>query len=147
MITRRAARKMTIGSLEALDQRVVPATGGSLTATAAQVAALNARGAQVLKAIYQQFATYEAGGEKGAFTSPSANRVFISGNSVGVDVRFGTGDLNTLVVELKAAGMRVTGISARTHTVEGFLPIADLPVVASNSHTVTISPVYRPSHF
>jgi len=144
MITRRAARKLTIGSLEALDERIVPAGGVGLTATAAQVAALDARGGQVLSSIYHQFASYEQAGAKGAFTTSASRVVPIDGTSVEVDVRFGAGDFNTLVGQLKGAGMRVTSVSSQLRVVEGFLSIANLPTVAANSHVTSLSPSFKP---
>jgi len=143
MITRRPARKLTIGPLDALDERIVPASGGLVpAATAAQVAILEARGGQSLGAIYQAFVNYEKSGGTGAFAPSQASRFDIVGTSVGVDIRLASGTSNATISQLQALGLKVTG--TQNLTVEGTLPIGELPAAASTPGVIGLSPIAHP---
>ena len=133
----RTARQQARPSLESLDNRV-------LLSGATDQALVVAKGGQALGAIYQEFITYETAGSHGTFQPVEANRILFNGTTVGVDVRFTGGDFNTLVSQLKGIGMQVTATSPGTEIVEGYLPIGQLPVVAANGLTTSLSPIYKP---
>jgi hypothetical protein len=95
-----------------------------------------------LNTIYQEF---ESSGGSGNFTSPLASYIKIEGSNVGVDVHGnGSGDFATLVAELQGLGMQVTASDAMTQTVEGLLPIGQLPAAATEPGTLSISAQYLP---
>ncbi len=141
----RPTRTLTIGSLETLDERIVPSgTGITALPVATQEAFVTTRAGQALGSIYTQYVNYEAAGASGSFTPTQANQIYTSGTAVGVDIRFSGGDFNTLVGQLKGIGMQVTATAPQYGLVEGYLPDSQLPVVASNGYATTISPVYKP---
>ena len=142
----RPARKLTIGPLESLDERIVPsALGVSAATVAANEAVVNAKGGATLGSIYRQYVNYEQAGGKGTFTPSQSGQIFFNGTSVGVDLRYGSGNLNTLIGQLQGIGMRVTATAPHYNLVEGYLPISELPTVLANSHEVGATPVYKPS--
>src|SRR6185312_15632270 len=114
--------------LESLDKRIVP-SGGNPPTIAANEALVATRGGPALGAIYQEFANYEQAGAKGAFTPSEANRIYFSGTSVGIDIRFNGGNFSTLLGQLKGIGMQVTATAPQSEIVEDYLPIAQLPTV------------------
>jgi len=124
-----------------------PMTNTNTTATTTTTAATNndiadvkngplAKAGQNLIALYLDF--QKAGG--GSFTSSQTALIDVVGNQVRVDIR-GAGDVNSLVSTLSGAGMQVQSTDATTHTVEGLLPIAQLPAVAQLSQVSSITPV------
>jgi hypothetical protein len=102
-----------------------------------------AKAGQDLIEVYNQF-TNSGGGDDFALTGPLAERIRIQGNSVGVDVSAGPGNMVSMVSTLEALGMQVTATDATTGKIEGFLPIAQLPAAAQNSDVLTIAPNYIP---
>jgi len=145
MYRRRPIRNLAIRPLESLDERIVP-SGVGITAlpVATQEAFVTERAGQALGTIYTQYVNYQAAGASGSFTSTLSNQIYMSGTSVGVDITFNGGNLSTLVGELQGIGMQVTATSTQDSIVEGYLPISQLPVVASNGYATTIAPVYEP---
>jgi hypothetical protein len=95
-----------------------------------------------LNIINQEYATYVKDGSKGAFVS-SQSRVVVQGNMVGVDIRVGSGDLNTIAGQLKGIGMKVAAINSSHGIIEGLLPISELATVNNNSHVISLLAVYR----
>ncbi len=96
--------------------------------------------------VYHDFATYSQAGDKGTFTSSRASTLFIQGTSVGVDIR-GYGDFASFQQSLKTIGVTVLATDARLNIVEGNIPIAALPQLASLSQLIGANPIYRPVAF
>jgi len=97
-----------------------------------------AKAGQDLIRLYQDFQQFKG---EGTFRSTHAPNIQVVGNSVRVDIR-GSGSVNGLASALADLGMQVQHTDARTHTVEGLLPINQLPNAAQLSQVTTISPVY-----
>ena len=75
-----------------------------------------------------------------------ANRVEMQGTSVGITLHdSNAGDFNTFVAALQSAGMQITDSSAQYGVVDGFLPVAQLPAVASLPDAPAVMPLYQPS--
>jgi len=91
-----------------------------------------------LIALYQSFVN--SGGQE---TSARAGSIQVVGNQVRVDIR-GTTNVGALASTLSSMGMHVEHTDANTRTVEGLLPISQLPAVAQLSQVTTISPVSNP---
>lgn len=96
-----------------------------------------AKAGQDLIKLYQDFLQFNGG----TFRSTHAPNIQVVGTSVRVDIR-GPGNVNSLASALANLGMQVQATDARTHTVEGLLPIAKLPDAAQLPQVTTISPVY-----
>jgi hypothetical protein len=94
-----------------------------------------------LNTIYRQFVS---NGSSENFTSPLASFIKIEGNNVGVDVHGNGGDFTALVSELQGLGMQITASDATTQTVEGMLPISQLPAAAVEPQTLSITAQYLP---
>jgi len=106
---------------------------------------LPANAGEILNTIYQEYQKFESGGGTGTFTSIWSPYVMIQGSNVGVEVHGnGSGDFDSLVSALKNLGMQVTATDAVTQTVEGLLPINQLPTVALEPQTLSVSPMFRP---
>ncbi len=145
MSRNRSTRNLTIAPLEMLDDRIVPSgTGITSLPIATQEAFVTTRAGQALGSVFTQYVNYEQAGASGAFTPTLSGQIYFSGTSVGVDIIFHGGNYNTLVGQLKGIGMQVTATEQQDGIVEGYLPISQLPVVASNGYATTISPVYKP---
>ena len=99
-----------------------------------------------LISVYQEFATYSQNGGNGPFKSSRASEFLISGTSIGVDVR-GFGDFTAFQKSLTTLGMKVTATNAKINIVEGSIPIAALPQLASLSQVIGANPIYRPVAF
>ena len=144
----RPARRMTPGSPERLDERVVPSNVPLITdlPIATQETFVTRRAGTDLGAVFTEFVNYEKTGAHGTFIPPQASTTYILGNSVGVNLQYSTsGNFNTLVSQLKGIGMKVTSTLPQYRLVEGYLPISQLPIVAANSYANSISPVYKPA--
>jgi hypothetical protein len=144
----RPSRTLAIGSLETLDERIVPAAI-SITAlpVATQEAFVIERAGSTLGSVYTQYVDYEAAGASGTFTPTQAGQIYMSGTSVGVNLTFQGGNLTTLISQLKGIGMDVTATAPQEGIVAGYLPISQLPVVASNGYATNIAPVTKPVEF
>jgi len=99
-----------------------------------------AKAGQELIKLYQDFQQFGGGG---TFRSTHAPTIQVVGNSVKLDVR-GPGNVNSLVSALANLGFQVQSIDANTHTVEGLLPISQLPNAAQLSEVSSIGPVHYP---
>jgi len=98
-----------------------------------------AKAGQDLITIYQEF---QQQGDA-TFTSSKAGLIEIQGTNVGVDVHMAAGiDFNAFVSGLTKLGMQVRAQDATNGTVEGLLPISQLPSVAQNPQTLSVSPIY-----
>jgi len=135
----------------------IPVTGGQTSTTASPSAPVVAapvpsglttpkdgplaKAGQDLNTIYQEF---EQQGGSATFTSSLAGVVEIQGTKVGVDVHMAGGDFGTFVTTMTNLGMQVQTTDATDGIVEGLLPIAQIPAVAQNSQTLSLSPIYTP---
>jgi len=99
---------------------------------------------QTLNIIHQEYAAYQQGGSQGAFVSSQARLVMITDTSVGVDIRV-AGDVNVVAGQLKQIGMVVTAVDANTGTVEGSLPIGQIPAAVNAASVIGLSPMFRPT--
>jgi len=97
-----------------------------------------------LIALYLDYQSFNSSGGQGTFSSTHAARLQVVGNQVRVDIR-GTTNVGSLAATLSSKGMHVESTDANTRTVEGLLPISQLPAVAQLSQVTTISPVFRPT--
>jgi hypothetical protein len=88
------------------------------------------------------FLEYEAQGAGATFTPSGTTNIRIKGNTVGIDARMASGSFSQYVSELTALGMQVQAQSATYGTVEGYLPIGQLPAAAQNPQTLALSPIY-----
>jgi hypothetical protein len=114
--------------------RTIPTSPGPLPANVSQA----------LQTIYQEYKAFQGTGGD-IFTSSQANVVVLNGTNVGVQVHAnGTGDFNAFIAQLKSEGMQVTASDATYGIVEGMLPIAQLPSVAVDPQTLSITPMYKP---
>jgi len=100
-----------------------------------------AKAGQTLISIYEE---YQQQGAGTTFTSSQAGFVLIQGTNVGVDIQSAGGDFNAFVSQLTKLGMQVRATDAAHGTVEGLLPIAQIPTVAQNPDTLDMSPISRP---
>ncbi len=96
---------------------------------------------QQLQTIYNEYQAQQ--GDK-TFSSSLSNVIQIQGTNVGVDVKMSSGDFNSYMQDLQTAGMQVTSFSSTYGIVEGMLPISQLPAVATNAQTLSVSPIYLP---
>jgi len=98
-----------------------------------------------LNTIYQEYQKYKADGGTGTFASSWSPAILMQGTDVGIGVHGnGTGDFDSLVGTLRNLGMQVRSADPVTQTVEGMLPIDELPTVALEPQVLSLSPSYRP---
>ena len=96
-----------------------------------------------LISIYQEYSNYVKSGSTAQFKSSQVSNIYFSGTSVGVDVR-GTGDFAAFQKSLTDIGMVVTSTSPVSQFVEGYIPIANLPQLATSPQVVGALPNYKP---
>lgn len=93
-----------------------------------------------LQALYQE---YKNAGGGSSFTPslPSDHQLQISGTDVGVSLKVSaSGDFNTTLAQLKSDGLQVSTSSSTYGIIDGMLPIAELPTVATMVAAVTPEP-------
>jgi hypothetical protein len=100
---------------------------------------LPANVSQPLQTLYQN---YKNGAD--IFKTGEASFLKVDGTNVGVQIHANGGDFNSLVAELKNAGMQIQTASDTFATVEGMLPIDQLAKVAQFSQTLSVTPLYNP---
>jgi hypothetical protein len=120
------------------------ATGTPAPITNPMAEAVALKGGPVLGSIFQEFYNYEVGGASGTFAPVQAGQVEIAGEAVGVDIRTSAANYDAVLGAMEADGMLVTATAPQVGVIEGFLPIAELPTVATNYAISGISPVYKP---
>ena len=104
-----------------------------------------ANAGDILNTIYQDYQKYKKDGGTGTFTSSSSPFVVIQVSDVRVDVHGnGSADFGSLVSTLQSLGMQVTATDSVTQTVEGMLPIDQLPTVAQEPQSLSVTPSFRP---
>jgi hypothetical protein len=98
----------------------------------------------ILNTLYQE---YQSSGGSGTFTSTLSRVIRIEGSDVGIDVHGNGDDFSALVASLQSLGMQITASDAATQTVEGLLPISQLPAAATQPQTMSITAQYLPMTF
>ncbi len=114
----------------------VTGTGSSTTSPGPLPANVSA----ALQALYQE---YENAGGGSSFTPslPSDKQLEISGTDVGVSLKVSTSsDFNTILSQLQSDGLQVSTSSSAYGLIDGMLPIADLPTVATVVASVNPTP-------
>jgi len=101
-----------------------------------------AKAGQNLATLYQDFT---AQGGSASFTSSESALLEIQGTKVKIDAHAAGGDFNGYVSMLSSLGMQVESTDASSGTVEGFIPIAQLPSAAQNAQTLSLSPSFQPN--
>jgi hypothetical protein len=118
-------------------------TSGSGTNSGPPSDPLSANVAAALQVLYQEYTSsnYD-GGDSDDFTAPTDKLLQISGSSVAVSLKIGSGtDFNTALSQLQSDGMQVSASSTTYGLIEGMLPIGELPAVAQIAASVTpVSP-------
>ncbi len=103
---------------------------------------VTAKGGHILGSIYQEYLNYLSAGSTGTFSPVESREVQFRGTSVGVDVHV-NGNVAAIAAELASNGMQVTATAPQAAIVEGYLPIAELPTVASDASVTSLSPIYK----
>ncbi len=127
-----------------------PTSGSDPTAasdpTSPVASPLPANVSQTLGVIYAAYQADPSGFPADIPTTNDANRVQIQGTSVGISVRDNNpADFSTLVAALQSDGMQITDSSAQDGVVDGFLPVAQLPAVASLPNAPALVPQFQPN--
>jgi len=143
-----AAPSTPLGSRPGLNA-VLP-TSGSSTGSSTPTVIINptevkngplAKAGQDLLAIYQK---YQQGG--GAPITPTeAGGIKTDGTNVGIQAHMLSGDFFQYIASLNALGMKMTAEDPNTGTVEGMLPISQLPAAAQNAQTLSLSAIFNPN--
>jgi len=101
-----------------------------------------AKAGQDLLAIYQQ---YQQQGAGSTFTPTGVGGVKIEGTKVGIQAHMASGNFTQFIASLNALGMQMDAQDPNTGTVEGMLPISQLPAAAQNAQTLSLSPILNPN--
>jgi hypothetical protein len=94
----------------------------------------------------QLYRAFEQGKASSAEAVARAAGLQILGDSVSVSVRT-NGNLDQLIRDLNAMGMRIATTSSYYGSVEGSIPISRLGDLAALTEASSISPMYRPTFF
>jgi hypothetical protein len=126
------------------NQNPIPSATTSPATTAVAL-----KGGPALASIYQEYLNYVAAGGTGTFTPVEAGQIEFSGTSVGVAIDTPAADFNAMLGAMEVYGMKVTATAmvGQIGVIEGFLPIAQLPTVATNGDLVGMNPIYRQVSF
>jgi hypothetical protein len=136
---------ITTASSTGSDPTTPAATTGSDPTTPAATT-LPANVSQTLGVIYAAYQSDPSDFPADIPATDGANRVQIQGTSVGISLKdSNTGDFNTFVASLQSAGMQITDSSAQYGVVDGFLPVAQLPSVASLPDAPAVVPLFQPT--
>jgi hypothetical protein len=103
-----------------------------------------AKAGQSLIGVYQDYQQYVEAGGNGPFASPLGASVLIDGTNVGVVIR--GDDWTTLQTTLAELGMQIRATDPNTKSVEGLLPITQLPTVAQLALVSSLGPITKPRH-
>jgi hypothetical protein len=102
--------------------------------------ALPANISTVLQALYLEYKA-EGGGSNFTPSLPTDRLLVISGTSVAVNLKIGSGtNFNTALAQLQSDGLQVGASSSTYDLIEGMLPIGELPVAAQIAASVTPVP-------
>lgn len=103
-----------------------------------------AKAGPMLIGLFLDYQEFVRTGATGRFSSARAAGLLVQDANVKLDVRGPA--LDRLVPALRDLGMQVEADDPRTGTVAGWLPIAQLPVVAQHPEVASVGPVFRPIH-
>jgi hypothetical protein len=137
-------------NLVAVTPVLVPGQNLATSPTAqSDEAAVALKGGSALGTLYQEFLNYEAAGGTGTFAPAEASQILVAGGAVGVDLTTPLANLPTMIAEINALGMDVTATATtgQVGIIEGFVLIADLPMVATNPGLIGMGPIYKPVNF
>jgi len=98
-----------------------------------------AKAGQDLIALYQRF---QQGGAA-SITSTGAGGIKTDGTNVGIEAHMASGDFSKYIASLNALGLKITATDPGSGTVEGMLPIAQLPPAAQNTQTLSLVAIYN----
>jgi len=101
-----------------------------------------AKAGQTLITLYNQV---QSGGVESA-KAILGDQVDIQGSSVRVSVQATGANLSSVAASMGQLGMQISATDANSGTVEGLLPIAQLPSAAGNAQVLDITPISRPLH-
>ncbi|AGA27517.1 hypothetical protein [Singulisphaera acidiphila] len=103
-----------------------------------------AKAGQSLIGVYQDYQQYVEAGGNGPFASPRGAGIMIEGTNVGVMIR--GNDWIALQTALSELGMQIRATDSNTKSIEGMLPITQLPTVAQHALVTAMTPTYSPRH-
>jgi hypothetical protein len=118
-------------------------TTGSGTTTAGSTSSSGTLPSNVSVALQSLYQEYEGQGGGSSFTPslPSDKLLQISGTSVEVSLKIGSGtDFNTALSQLQSDGLQVSSSSSAYDLIDGMVPIADLPAAAQIAASVMGAP-------
>ena len=146
----RERRRQIRPSMDHLEDRRLMAVPGSLPPTWVPTSTnLNdahngplAKAGTDLVNIYHDYTTALAGGQSFSFTPADMKRFYTLGSSISVDINV-YGNLVAYGKQAQALGMQVGAVDPKTGTLEGYVPISQLPAIVGLSGTVTVRPGVR----
>jgi hypothetical protein len=99
-----------------------------------------------LQSLYEQYQNFVNSGGTGTFSPTGLNPyMVINGTSVGVSIHDNNvGDFASLVSQLQSDGLQITISDPTSQTVEGMLPIANLPTIAQLPQAPSVLPMFKP---
>ena len=147
----RERRRQIRPSMDHLEDRRLMAVPGSLPPTWVPTSTnLNdahngplAKAGTDLVNIYHDYTTALAGGQSFSFTPADMKRFYTLGSSISVDINV-YGNLVAYGKQAQALGMQVGAVDPKTGTLEGYVPVSQLPAIVGLSGTVGLSPGYLP---
>ncbi len=93
-----------------------------------------------LQSLYAQYVTYVISGASTSFSPTGVSGAVVAGTDVGVKVQTSDhANFKTSLTQLQGDGLQVTQDFPASGVVEGLLPIAQLPAVANNATTVSVT--------
>jgi hypothetical protein len=99
---------------------------------------------QPLQVLYQEYLTSQKNGTP-LVKSGAALFVLTNGNDVGIELHGnGTGSFNALLAAAQSDGLQVLATDATTQTVDGMLPITQLPAITQVPNLLSITPLTIP---
>jgi hypothetical protein len=98
-----------------------------------------------LQSLYSQYESYESAGGSGTFSPTGVNGLEISGTDVGINFQTSNAAaLGTDLSQLQSDGLQISIESATYGTIDGKLPIAELPAVAQISTSASVTGLISP---
>ncbi len=93
-----------------------------------------------LQSLYAQYVTYVISGASTSFSPTGVSGAVVAGTDVGIKVQTSDhANFKTSLTQLQGDGLQVTQDFPASGVVEGLLPIAQLPAVANNATTVSVT--------
>jgi hypothetical protein len=141
LINRIAVEERKMGRQAVRLDQIVAGTGGT---GAGSQTIFPANVSPTLGVIYNAY-EQNPGGFPASLSGTAASSVVIQGSNVGIQVHDSNpADFDLLLTELQNDGLQVTSSSAYYGTIEGMLPISQLPAVATLSGAPSIAPQFQP---